>query len=335
MSGRASWRIAYDAQMGLWRWLRTDAGQQILALKYETESEKLDPRTRSLLRFMYANEEPRLLSADPIFVSTEMCELVEAAADPNLLPEPFKPEPLYVTDLPTACGFLYYERPFVIPNRFDEPVSIRGFSWTPMMSMRTAEELDGDPEAVFRHWREKQAVEGDGAGIAIALYSDLEPRHAAMLRERGNTPPTLDVMHVTPWYFGMSLDGNELDLDGKPTGAAWWWRIAQVTLRLMQQKISAKQSVRAERPQRREAKRLRFPERETLVVRLRREKKEPTSDETGPARYSHRFIVNGFWRNHWYPKSQEHRQIWISPYVKGDESLPLIIKPRRALVWSR
>jgi hypothetical protein len=64
-----------------------------------------------------------------------------------------------------------------------------------------------------------------------------------------------------------------------------------------------------------------------------------------PANYSHRFFVGaatgGFWRNQHYPSlgpkedPSAHRQIWIAPFIKGDENLPLVIKPRRAFVWSR
>ncbi len=30
----------------------------------------------------------------------------------------------------------------------------------------------------------------------------------------------------------------------------------------------------------------------------------------------------------WYPSIQDHRQIWIHPYVKGPEGAPFVVKPR-------
>jgi hypothetical protein len=54
-------------------------------------------------------------------------------------------------------------------------------------------------------------------------------------------------------------------------------------------------------------------------------RQEPESE----ANYSHRFIVSGHWRNQWYASGQVHRQIWISPYVKGPEDQPLVVRPRR------
>lgn len=103
----------------------------------------------------------------------------------------------------------------------------------------------------------------------------------------------------------------------------------------MQQQIAVQHRQQSPRPVRREAKRYGLMDREVLVVRLRRERSKPTDDEHGPANYSHRFIVSGHWRNQFYPASGEHRQIYISPYVKGDESLPLVVKPRRAFVLNR
>jgi hypothetical protein len=73
-----------------------------------------------------------------------------------------------------------------------------------------------------------------------------------------------------------------------------------------------------------------------VIVRLRREAgDEPPGEENGEANYSHRFIVSGHWRNQWYPSEKLHRQIWISPYVKGPEDKPLIVRPRRVFQWQR
>jgi hypothetical protein len=72
-----------------------------------------------------------------------------------------------------------------------------------------------------------------------------------------------------------------------------------------------------------------------VVVKLRREqgeRHEPTGEE---GNYSHRWIVGGHWRNQWYATESIHRQIWISPYVKGPEDRPLIVRPRRVFQWER
>lgn len=42
--------------------------------------------------------------------------------------------------------------------------------------------------------------------------------------------------------------------------------------------------------------------------------------------WSHKWLVCGHHRNQYYPSTQEHKLVWISPYVKGPEDKPL--KPR-------
>lgn len=327
MSG---WRDAFDAQMGMWRWLRSEDGHGHMHVRMADYARGLQPGSRELVVRLFGAEEGKLEGADPIFVSGDMCDIIEFASDPEI-PQPFHPEPLYVTDLPTVSGFLLYERPFDVLNRYDQPIRITGFSWCPLHGGH-----DDDPtnaEADLDEWLSpERSLEKGTHGVALTVYGETDEE---IYRARSFAPPPVEIVHVTPWYFGMTFEGNEIDTDGKPTAAGWWWRILQVTFRLMQQQISVQYHQQSPRPVRRDAKRYGLIDREVLVVRLRRERSKPTEEEHGPANYSHRFIVTGHWRNQWYPASNEHRQIYISPYVKGDESLPLVVKPRRAFVLNR
>lgn len=59
------------------------------------------------------------------------------------------------------------------------------------------------------------------------------------------------------------------------------------------------------------------------VVSLRRV--ERTAGSAGPARsveWACQWLVNGHWRNQFYPASGDHRTIWIAPYIKGPEEAP-------------
>jgi hypothetical protein len=328
---RATWHDAYDGQMGLWRWYRTPWGQKFLDTGYGVNAGPLVESSRLLLKGLYRSEPDKLLTADPVFVSGEMGEVIQAAT------EGFQPEPLYPTDLLTPQGFCWYERPFLIPDRFDDPLSLRAWSWCPMKQVADHATAVNVLNADDRHNGMAIALYGgDGTtpeypeGIAVTLYADWPRSERAPL---GFAPA-----HMTPWWFGMTFDGNEVDENGNETGAAWWWRLAQVTLRLMQQRIAVHHRERPDRPSRREGQRLGFDargEREILVVRLRREQGERHDPSGEAANYSHRFIVGGHWRNQWYPSSQIHRQIWISPYVKGPDDKPLVVKPRRAFTWDR
>lgn len=59
-------------------------------------------------------------------------------------------------------------------------------------------------------------------------------------------------------------------------------------------------------------------------------------EEAGDGNYSHRWIVQGHWRNQPYKENGEtvHKVIWIAPYVKGPDDKPLIFK-RRAFEFTR
>jgi hypothetical protein len=272
---------------------------------YRENARPLSSQTRTLIARLYEAEIPKVLVADPYFVSSEMTDVIEAAS------AGFQPEPLLPTDFITTHGFVWYERPFLIPDRFDEPFLLRGFSWCPILTGDVPSGELTDANATDR-------------GMAVTIYAD-----------HGQPSIGFAPAHLTPWWYGMTFDGNEVDENEKPTGALWWWKIAQTTLRLMQQKIAHRQSERPDRPTRRNGQRCGFNEREVLVVRLRRESGDHEPGEGDGANYSHRFIVGGHWRNQWYPKGRVHRQIWISPYVKGPDDKPLVVKPKRAFTWDR
>jgi hypothetical protein len=338
---RPHWHDAYDAQMELWRWYRSEIGVDFLARSYREASQNMREETREMMLDLHQGERNRILDLDPIYVSAEMCELVDAAKDS------FDPEPLLETDLITPRGFLYYERGggFHVPARFEEPTSIKAISWQRIFNTSGVLEKP-DYDALIASIKEgvlpgeveatEQRIQEAGAypwGITLTLYADRESADFS----HPEFFPRLVPLHLTPWYFGMTFDGNEVDENGLETGAAWWWKVVQTTFRLMQQRIASKTMHRPDRATRREAAKLPLPDdREIVVVRLRREASEPHDDHVPQdANYSHRFIVSGHWRNQPYPSEGIHRQIWISPYVKGPEDKPLIVRPRRVYQWER
>ena len=74
-----------------------------------------------------------------------------------------------------------------------------------------------------------------------------------------------------------------------------------------------------------------------LILRenLHRPGTEPEPGEDDPTRYTHRWIVRGFWRNQTYgPHNSLRRRQWIPPYVKGPADKPLIVKETVRL-WRR
>jgi len=65
-----------------------------------------------------------------------------------------------------------------------------------------------------------------------------------------------------------------------------------------------------------------------IVVTLRRLKAAVSQESGEEAHYSHRFWVNSFWRNQWFPKEGRHKPKFIHAYVKGPEDKPFIAKDR-------
>lgn len=77
------------------------------------------------------------------------------------------------------------------------------------------------------------------------------------------------------------------------------------------------------------------PEEETILKRykthddaiqevlLRRLKRKETRDGQG-VEYQYQWTVAGHIRNQWYPSTQEHKMIFIEPYLKGPEDAPMM-----------
>lgn len=325
----ATWHDAYDAQMALWRWEGSETGLRWLAQHYHANVANIRREAvRDMLQDLYVTERQRLIGGSPVFVSAEMCQLIEHAhAHPS-----FELEPLLVTDLLMPHGFIYFETPFDVLDKRDAPHDIKAVSFSPYISQGGPNEWGGknadEMMAFLAERNPNDSLDRETPdGLVLTIY---ETGHDGLL-----TP--LVPLHVTPWYFGMTFAGNELDEQGQPTAASWWWGVVQASLRLMQQKIAVRHMGMPNRRQRKEAVRLGWKhETEVMVVRLRREaseRKEPSGDG---ANYSHRFIRGAHWRNQWCGgKTQAHRLIWIHETIVGDESLPLVIKPGRAYTWDR
>ena len=350
------WRDAFAMQMDLWRWLRTQDGKAWMLHHLIDNSSGLQKSTRELISMVYNAEIPKLEGADPVYVSSEMCEVIDAAR------HGFEPEPLLRTDLLTEAGFVYFARPFDVVDRFDRPVTIKGFSWLPLITTKTGvpESAMGEGKygpgsatvddvlanTAIEKWRGGEGYTGDG--IALTIYADREREYELALEHHADLRnvdrdsrlarrpmPTMLPMHLTPWWFGMSFEGNEVDENGVKTNAEWWWRVVQSTLRLMQQRIAVRHHVRPDRPQRREAKRLEFHDRDVQVDQAapgarRQPGRAGRRGELQPPLDRERLLEVAF-----YPSLDGHRQIWINSFANGDATLPLVIKPRRAYTWDR
>ena len=83
-----------------------------------------------------------------------------------------------------------------------------------------------------------------------------------------------------------------------------------------------------ERPSRRSRRRTGEDVSPVVVVTLRRLRSTTSRESEESIAYTHRWMVQGHWRNQWYPTEVRHRPKWIAPYVKGPEDKPLLVKNR-------
>lgn len=348
-AARPHWHDAYDAQMALWRWYRTPGSAAWITDYLRSMARREDTQTLDLLARLWDGETGRLLDCDPLYVSAEMCEVVEAARSS------FAPEPLLETDLITPRGFLWYARPISMLDRRGNPLDVHAFSWAREYASHSDEAATEATVRIAEAWDkgerirppEMDALVAEGLiypyGVNITLYA---PRDSYVTRSANGTEPPEWVeaatrgmpvvpMHVSPWHFNQTFEGNEIDKEGVPSAMDEWWRTAQTTFRLMQQRISVRHFERPHRQARRHIPASPLRDAEVVVVRLRREQGERHEPTGEPGNYSHRWIVGGHWRNQPYPSEGITRQIWISPYVKGPEDKPLIVRPRRVFQWER
>lgn len=115
---------------------------------------------------------------------------------------------------------------------------------------------------------------------------------------------------------------------GYGTTVTGWWRVRYLRALytawlLMRQPLAKVEDVEPDRASRKRQRRAGYEPRAIRVINLRRPKGEPGAGESHGG-YQNQWIVRGHWRNHWHPKRQVHRPVWIAPHVKGPEGAPMI-----------
>lgn len=251
-----------------------------------------------------------LSRAEPVYVDRHMMDLVEAAA------ESFQPETFQATDLIAPSAFVVLPRALSMLDRHKKPCAFSAIAWTSQVFMVPGRSTT--------------------SGVLLSLYTNvlsdtdadmevLDSEGGSSWRQRvaGSNGTPYALFHVTPWEFGSS-PGEEDE------GRGDFWKPVQSFMRLTLQTIIEREGRRPPRGSARRWKRYDLPERLITVVRLRRPRASRTEGESGPVEWSHQWITSGHWRNQWYPSLGLHRQIWISPYLKGPPDKPLLVKHGRA-----
>jgi hypothetical protein len=271
-----------------------------------------------------------MLRADPIYVSDDVMTLWEHAS------KTFKEEIIRRDDLVVPCGFALLPRPFEITDIHGKHVKYRAIGWLPISTSDTYSWDEGvkgqgvwlslisNIEDVDDYWLDTHTASDGTAGSVIRDLS----------LERGHI---WSLMHGAPLVFDQSYVAGIVDDNGDlitneataELGGQIYSHV-QCFWRLMGQLVMVPESLpRQARRQRQREQRVS----DVKVLRLRRSKPKHDHDlpEGAGVEWSHRWIVEGHWRNQPYgprDKPTHYRQIWISPYVKGPEDKEIVVKKR-------
>ncbi|MBV9659870.1 MAG: hypothetical protein JO337_01795 [Acidimicrobiales bacterium] len=242
-----------------------------------------------------AEQTAAVKEATTFAVTTDMVTLVEHAA-------PSMPvETVERSDVPCPNGFVYLEKPFSLISDSGKAIPQRALHWT----------VASDEVTVVCYRRRDDYAEGE---------ETLNPTDAAML-------PRLLVGTEWTWRFGDPSFGGFPG--GDDSAVPQLAQFLKALWAISAQRLAATETARPDRQTLRRAQRAGMVTAGAVrVVQLRRQEH---SASAGPVEravdWTHRWLVNGHWRNQYLPGCGLHRQQWIDTHVKGPEGLPLVVKP--------
>ena len=343
----ARWEEALDLQMETWRWMDSAKGAAFM-MGWAPRKDLRDDidKARAFGRTMGAMVSTAVFNADPLWVEPDMMTVVEAAV------RQFQPEPLSPTDLITESGFLVLPRPLTTLDARGKSITYRAIGWSPMAATRDAK---GELMVAIGGWRSHEEMDVDGSGILLTLWNHKADHDDYTDSDIRLGRPRLLCTHLVPWTFGAAhpgsagadsviragsmltlVDGTEVPVEVNAASSAAIHQQVQGIWRLMQQTLADVGTRDLSRDARRWATRAKFPEKRIVVVNLRRPHKDPDEDHVPTAvHWTHQWVVGGHWRNQWYPSEGIHRQIWISPFVKGPADKPLVLPKARVFAVVR
>lgn len=320
MSG--GWQQVQDEQIDLLRMWRGPAGDRVQSGFGHSmgEVEKSYGNSAGVILSTRLKEVSvhSLERADPFYVDDEMMDVVESAA------LTFEPERLKPTDFITPSAFVVLPRPMSMMDRHGVVCNFRAILWNEVDMIHA----DTDVSSTV-------APTPDEKGVLLSLYSnvyDLDGYHERNDEKFGPgwqdkivgaTGSVYSLLHITPWVYEQEFpSATDITRQG-------FWTPVQAFLRLSMQTIAEHHAPHPPRASMKRWKKVMHTDKYVTVIRLRRPRSH-SGEPTQTVDWSHRWIVNGHWRNQWFPSLNEHRQIWIGAHVKGPESKPLLVRRGRA-----
>lgn len=360
------WDGVLDTQLDVADWLASDKGLRFgagfFASAYANPDTQVPKDTADPLLNAFRDEDhatragrqwshrlsAATFNAEPISVDRDMMTVCEAAV------AGFRPEPLATTDLLTQNGMLLLPRSLSVVDPSGNRLSWRLAVWFPYQRLDANGKVTdtGLHLVLFHDVKDPDDIDNKPGGFFEYLKKtgqkwtcDFIPTHVvdwpwgtdlASRAEGHSVISTGYAAEPDRPIIGIGEDGEEVHSLVKrspgETGRDVHQQI-QGIWRLLMQHIAVRSSVQ---PARQERKRVaRLPSYNITFVRLRRPESERGDTEPTTVHWSHRWLVGGHWRNQWYPSLGLHRQVWISPYVKGPDDLPLVASKGRVFRLDR
>lgn len=324
----ADWEIALEKQMETWAWLNSADGYDYIETYRRVQTEAR-PGEGPLVRELHHNLTSTFWNADPIYVTREMMTLLEASW------ESFEPEVLREEDIFVPYGFVYLPRPIRIVDVRGLHVAHRAIGWEP------AKGDDGSSGVFVSTWAEldtqDQYLEVEGPEVLDDMRrffgSAMVLNYASPMIYGKNIHQMLTTTNDQGTRAIVHKDGADAELERMTTLRLL--QFMQALWRMLGQRVAVGLQSRPSRGTRRRLEKAKYPEKYVTVVTLRRPRTPAgVDDERHPVEWSQRWIVSGHWR--WQPYGDGTvRQIWISPYVKGPEDKPLVVRGARVFRWAR
>lgn len=145
----------------------------------------------------------------------------------------------------------------------------------------------------------------------------------------GTENTNLECVGVSVWEDGLSTESEHAGTNMRHKFLYVLWSFLRDRIALAETQPAPKASYR--RWERATGK----PPEDIVVITLRRPtSKKPEDANVAAIDWTHQWVVDGHWRNQWYPATQRHRPKWIAAHIKGPEDKPLVVK-ERIYAWTR
>lgn len=333
----SDWETAVMKQAATWAFYGTDEGTSFLR-SFKASQDGVEPENAPLLSYLNHNVLSTLWNADPIYVTNDMMDVLEAAW-PSFAEEPLREEDLFI-----PCGLVYLPRPIKIKDWRGNPIGHRAIGWLP--SQRAEDGLRAT--FVTTYSNAADVVEDEAHAATVSHRSGIRPEDA--LRARNAVHKVFGyamvLNYASPMPFGQTVaqmlertateDETQRHLIAKNPAVIEsttnLLRFLQALWRLLGQRVAVGMEHRPSRATRRDAKRMQYPEKYVTVITLRRPK-GPTSGEHRQVDWAQRWIVSAHW--HTYHTLEGPKQLWVAPFVKGPEDKPLVVRGARVFRVAR